>query len=371
MVQKRLLTVALSLLAAPLPGMSAVFAMAAPPVVQVAESKVPVRVEVLAGGLNHPASIAFLPEGGALVAERNGGLRLLAADGTLRAIDGVPEVFHAGQAGLFTVLLHPEFETNSLLFLSFAFGDAEKNATRVVRARLDGTRLVEVTPIYTASPWKRGGNHFGGRMALLPDGALILTVGDGFDYREQAQRRDSQLGKLMRIDLNGNGQASVWSMGHRNEQGLAYDPVRGLLFEHEHGPRGGDEVNVIRSGENYGWPIATRGLDYSGATISPFQEYPGMREPLVSWVPSIAPSGLAVYRGDMFPEWDGSLLVGTLAGRHLRIVLLSPSGSLLGQETLLRSVNERIREVAVAPDGSVWVATDSDSGQILRVVRDE
>lgn len=382
-LQKRCLLALLCLLAAPLAGSNVAHSMSVPPSTEAPDSKVPVRVEVLAGNLNHPASIAFLPGGGALIAERNGNLQLLGGDGALSPVEGVPSVFHSSQAGLFEVRLHPDFETNRLLFLTYAFGDAKQNGTRLARARLEGTRLLDVTPIYTASPLKRGAVHYGGRMAFLPDGSLILSVGDGFDYRERAQKLDSPLGKLLRIDTNGTApagnpfanneqaQAAIWSIGHRNPQGLAYDPVRRILFEHEHGPRGGDEVNVIRRGENYGWPIATRGLDYSGATISPFRDYPGMQAPLVGWTPSIAPSGLAIYRGAMFPEWEGSLLVGALAGQQVRIVHLSPAGAALSQEALLRSLGARIREVAVAPDGSIWVATDSDTGQILRLVRGE
>ncbi len=338
------------------------------------------KTEVIASGLDHPWSIAFLPGGGVLVTERNGGLRRIEG-GRVTKVTGVPPVFNEGQGGLFDVVADPGFQQNGVVFLSYAHGTNRANGTRVARAKLVGNSLIEVTPIYTATPLKRGPVHFGGRMAFLPDGTLALTTGDGFDYREQAQRLDSPLGKVMRITTEGKvpdgnpfaanatAQGAIWSRGHRNPQGLAFDPVRNMLFAHEHGPRGGDEVNIIRAGANYGWPVATKGLDYSGATISPYRTYKGMTDGIVVWVPSIAPSGLAVYRGAMFPEWTGDLLVGALVDRELRRVRLSADGQMLGEESLLKGLGERIRDVRVAPDGSVWVTTDDAAGKVIRVSR--
>jgi glucose/arabinose dehydrogenase len=338
------------------------------------------KTQVMAAGLDHPWSIAFLPGGGELVTERNGGLRRI-ENGRVSPVSGVPKVFNEGQGGLFDVVPHPDFQQNGLIFLSYAHGSRAANGTRVARAKLVGNSLIEVTPIYTATPLKRGPVHFGGRMVLLPDRTLLLTTGDGFDFREQAQRLDSPLGKVMRITLDGRvpagnpfagvptAQGSIWTRGHRNPQGLAHDPVRGVVFEHEHGPRGGDEVNVLKAGANYGWPVATKGLDYSGATISPYRSYKGMADGLVVWVPSIAPSGLAVYRGAMFPEWNGDLLVGALVDREVRRVRLSPEGKVLGQESLLKELGARIRDVRVAPDGSVWVTTDDPDGKVMRITR--
>lgn len=341
---------------------------------------VPTRVEVVASGLDHPWSLAFLPGGSVLVTERNGKLKRIEA-GKVYPVTGVPAVYHEGQGGLFDVVAHPDFNNNGLVFLSYAHGTKKANGTRVTRAKLVGNSLIEVTPIYTATPLKTGPVHFGGRMAFLPDGTFLLTTGDGFDWRERAQELDSPLGKVMRLTTDGkvpadnpfaanpDAQAAVWSLGHRNPQGLAFDPVRGIVFEHEHGPRGGDEVNIIRRGANYGWPVATYGMDYSGATISPYTEYKGMTQPIVHWVPSIAPSGLAIYRGPMFPEWQGDLLVGALIDRDVRRVMLSPDGKVLGQESLFSQVGERIRDVRVAPDGSVWLTTDDPAGKVLRVSR--
>jgi glucose/arabinose dehydrogenase len=344
-----------------------------------ATAQVP-RVEVVASGLNHPWSLAFLPGGGVLVTERNGGLKQIAA-GRVASVAGVPRVYNEGQAGLFDVLPHPRFAENRLVYLAYAHGTRAANGTRIARARLDGNRLVEVAPIWTAEPLKSGAVHYGGRMTFLPDGTLLLTTGDGFDWRERAQKLDSPLGKIMRLDDRGlvptdnpfaqrsGAMGAIWSYGHRNPQGLAWDPVRRLVFSHEHGPRGGDEVNIVRRGGNYGWPVATHGRDYSGATISPYTSYKGMVDPLLHWTPSIAPSGLAVYRGAMFPEWDGDLLVGALVDREVRRVRLSPEGRVLGQESLFREAGARIRDVRVAPDGAVWLTTDDAKGQVLRVSR--
>lgn len=358
----------------------ALAAMAGAPVQARAGAADGARIELVATGLDHPWSVAFLPGGGVLVTERNGGLHRI--EGLrMQRVSGVPKVLNEGQGGLFDVVADPGFQQNGLIYLSYAHGTKSANGTRIARAKLVGNTLLELTPIYTATPLKRGAVHFGGRMAFLPDGTLVFSTGDGFDFREQAQRLDSPLGKLMRITTDGKVPAdnpfvadagalgTIYSRGHRNPQGLAYDSVRGVLFEHEHGPRGGDEVNVIRPGLNYGWPVATRGLDYSGATISPYRQYKGMEDALVDWVPSIAPSGLAVYRGAMFPEMAGDLLVGALVDQEVRRVRLSADGKVLGQESLFRSIGARIREVRVSPDGAIWVTTDEPKGKVLKITR--
>jgi aldose sugar dehydrogenase len=340
------------------------------------------RVETIASGLNHAWSIAFLPQSvgsGVLVTERTGRLLHIAPGGKQVAIAGVPPVYAHSQGGLFDVLLHPRFAQNRLLYLSLASGEKRANYTRIVRARLDGNRLTEVKTIFQVSPAKDTPVHFGGRMAFLPDGSLVMTTGDGFDYREQAQRLQSGLGKIVRLTDDGramagnpfvgreNAQASIWSYGHRNPQGLAVDAVSGRLWEHEHGPRGGDEINLIVKGGNYGWPVATFGLDYSGATISPFKRYKGMIDGRVVWVPSIAPSGLAVYRGALWPDWQGDLIVGALVNKEVRRIDVDADGKVVGQSRIFPKISARIRDVRVAPDGAVWVTTDEDSGKVLRV----
>lgn len=337
------------------------------------------QVQVMASGLDHPWSLAFLPNGDVLVTERAGRLLRLVPGGKPRAISGVPAVRLASQGGLFDVVLHPKFADNGLIYLSYAAGEKGANFTRVTRARLDGDRLVEARVIFQVSPAKDTPVHFGGRMAFLPDGSLVLTTGDGFDYREQAQRLQSGLGKIMRMaddgrPLAGNpfigkvgAQPHIWSYGHRNPQGLSVDAVTGRLWAHEHGPQGGDELNLIQKGGNYGWPVATKGLDYSGATISPFTSYPGMIDGRAVWVPSIAPSGLAVYRGALWPQWQGDLILGALAHKHVRRVDVDAAGKVVGQERIFPKITARIRDVRVAPDGALWLTTDEDAGKVLRV----
>jgi len=336
-------------------------------------------VETIASGLHHPWSLAFLPDGRTLVTERSGRLSIIAKGARPQAISGVPPVYVAGQGGLFDVVLHPRFAQNKLLYLSHSGGTPGANATRITRARLEGNALKDVRTIFEVSPTKDTPVHYGGRMAFLPDGTLVMTTGDGFDYREQAQRLGSGLGKIVRLNDDGTvpasnpfagragAQGATFSYGHRNPQGLAVDPVTGWLWAHEHGPRGGDEVNNIVRGANYGWPVATLGRDYSGASISPFKRYKGMRDAAVVWVPSIAPSGLAVYRGALWPEWQGDLIVGALVNKEVRRIDLDAKGRVLGQGRIFPTISARIRDVRVAPDGAVWVTTDEDAGKVLRV----
>ncbi len=336
-------------------------------------------VQTLARGLDHPWSMAMLPDGGMLVVERAGRLRRI-QDGKLSpgAIAGVPKVYVESQAGLFDVVLHPQFAQNHLIYLSYASGDAKHNALRITRAKLDGDHLSEQKVIFEVTPQKDTPVHFGGRITFLPDGTFLCTTGDGFDYRERAQRLDTTMGKVVRLKDDGSVPADnpfvgkpgarpeIWSYGHRNPQGLAYDSPSGRVYEHEHGPRGGDEVNVIARGVDYGWPIATHGIDYSGARISPWQDYPGMQGALVYWVPSIAPSGLAVYHGALFQGWDGDLLVGALAFHELRRVHMV-DGKPAGQQVLLGDLKMRIRDVRVGPDGAIYLTTDDTNGSILKV----
>lgn len=340
-----------------------------------------VRAETVADGLRLPWGLAFLPGGDMLVTERPGALRRVSADGTVSdPLGGVPEVVFGGQGGLLDVVLHPDFSTNRLVYLSYSHGTLHDNATRVARARLEADALVGTEVIFAVEPEKDTPQHYGGAMAWLGDGTLLLTTGDGFDHREQAQNLASMMGKTIRIADDGSippdnpfvdrdgAAAAVWTYGHRNPQGLAVDPATGRVYQHEHGPRGGDELNLLTPGNNYGWPAATYGIDYSGAYVSPFQSLPGMTAPLLYWVPSIAPSGLAIYRGNRFPEWDGDLFVGALVDQDVRRVDME-NGRPVGQERLITGENERIRNVVLGPDGYLYVLTDSEQGRILRLVR--
>ncbi|MEP2615769.1 PQQ-dependent sugar dehydrogenase, partial [Marinobacter alexandrii] len=331
-------------------------------------------------GLEHPWSLAFLPDGGALVTERPGRLRRITAAGELvpGEVSGLPEVFSSGQAGLFEVLISEDFASSGLVFLSYACGVESANHLCVARAKLGEDRLENVEEIFRALPAKKGDAHYGGRMAQLPDASLIITLGDGFDYREQAQVLGNHLGSVVRIGTDGvapednpfidspDARPEVFSYGHRNVQGLVYDPVEQLLISHEHGPRGGDEINVLRPGQNYGWPVITYGLDYTGARITPFTEYPNMEQPLLQWTPSIAPSGMTRYRGELFPEWRGDLFVGALADRSVRRVEFV-DGEAEDVETLFKELKARIRDVITGPDGALYLLTDESDGRVLRV----
>ncbi len=338
------------------------------------------RVETIATGLDHPWSLAFLPDGDVLVTERAGRLRLI-ADGVLRdaPIAGVPAVFASGQGGLFDIVLAPDFDTTGSVLLSFAHGTNGANGLRVVRARYTAAGLEEISTVFDARPRKRGGAHYGGRIALLGDRTFAVGVGDAFTLREAAQQLDSHLGKIVRMGLDGSvprdnpfvaregALPEIYSLGHRNPQGLVFDAASGVLYAHEHGPRGGDEINRIEAGINYGWPIATYGIDYTGAQISPWTEYEGMQSPLLHWTPSIAPSGMTLVRGAMFPAWRGSLLVSALAEKSVRRVPMD-DGVPGKQEILFAELGERLRDVREAPDGAIWLLTDSARGRVLRVV---
>jgi glucose/arabinose dehydrogenase len=342
------------------------------------------KVVEIAKGLDHPYALAFLPDGAILVTEREGRLRLI-RNGALQPqpIAGVPRVHTGSQAGLFDVVLHPKFAENNFVYLTYAHGTANANATRVARARFDGTSLQDLKVIFEAAPLKDTNNHYGGRLAFLADGTFALTVGDGFEYREKAQDVTNHIGKIVRLNDDGSipadnpfsiggAKRENWSTGHRNQQGLAFDAETGRLWEHEHGPQGGDELNVIEAQYNYGWPVITYGMDYSGAYVSPFKERDRMQQPVLQWTPSIAPSGLAIYRGDKFPAWNGDLLLGALAFKHLRRVDLDAQGNVAGQEELLKELGERIRDVRVSPDGYVYVTTDNaatgeKTGRVLKL----
>ncbi len=337
------------------------------------------QIETVADGLDHPWSIAWLPDGRALVTERAGRLRVI-EDGVLleAAIEGVPDVLAASQGGLFEALPDPEFEIDPWLYISFAHGTREANSTRVIRARLRGNALVDHEVLFTTSPGKDTPVHFGGRMAFLDDATLLIGLGDGFNFREQAQRLDKHFGKIVRIKRDGSIPADnpfigvagalpeIWSYGHRNIQGLVYDAERGRVWAHEHGPRGGDEVNIIEAGGNYGWPLATHGIDYSGAKVSPFTSRPGMVDPVHVWTPSIAPAGMTLYRGALFPQWHGRLLVAALAARHARVLSLDGE-SVTDDQIILENLGQRLRDIRSGPDGAVWVLTDADPGQVLRL----
>jgi len=337
------------------------------------------RIETLADGLEHPWGLAFLPDGGLLITERPGRLRLY-KDGALQSgpIAGVPEVVARGQGGLLDVALHPDFAGNGLVYLSYAGAGEDGANTEVARARFDGAALQDLAVIFRAEPKVGGGNHFGSRLRFAGDGTLYVTLGDRFRYMKEAQSLGNHLGTIVRLNDDGSvpddnpfvgrrdARPEIFSYGHRNVQGLAVQPGTGALWAHEHGPQGGDELNILKPGANYGWPAITYGIDYSGAIISDKTAAPGMEQPVVYWVPSIAPSGMAFYDGDAFPEWRGDLFLGALSHLHLRRLEIE-GDKVVAQEELLTGLSARIREVRAGPDGYLYVLTDSADGRLLRL----
>jgi glucose/arabinose dehydrogenase len=342
-----------------------------------------IKVETYAQGLAYPWGMAFLPDGRLLVTERPGRMRLVAKDGTLSApLAGVPAVVAFGQGGLLDIALSPDFASSRLVYFSFAEPREDGGAaTSVARARLaienDGGRLDDVKVIFRQQPSARGGHHFGSRLVFAGDGNLFVTLGER-GQRDKAQDLATHYGKVVRIRPDGSvpadnpfvGKAGAlpetWSYGHRNVQGAALHPASGKLWTVEHGARGGDEVNIPLPGRNHGWPVITYGRDYTGERIGEGTAKPGMEQPVYYWDPSIAPSGLAFYTGDLLPEWKGNLLVGALAGAALHRLVLDGE-SVVGEEVLLAGLGERIRDVRSGPDGAVWLLTDSPRGRVLRI----
>jgi glucose/arabinose dehydrogenase len=349
--------------------------------VSFASSAGQLEVQTVASGLVNPWSLAFLPDGRMLVTERPGRMRVVSTEGHLSApLKGVPEVWASGQGGLLDVVIDKSHAENKTIYFCFAERTGGGGRTALARARLsDGNgRLDDVKIIFQQEGPLSSGNHYGCRIVQANDGNLFVTLGEHFSYRDEAQNLGNHLGKLIRVAPDGSAPADnpfvgragakpeIWSYGHRNQQGLAINPASGDLWEIEHGPRGGDEVNIIGKAKNYGWPVIGYGIDYSGARIHESTAKDGMEQPIKYWVPSIAPSGMTFYTAELFPRWSGSLFTGALAGRML--VRLSLNGNTVtGEERLLQNLNERIRDVRQGPDGALWLLTDNSAGRILRV----
>jgi glucose/arabinose dehydrogenase len=336
------------------------------------------RVVTIAQGLEHPWGMAFLPDGRFLVTERPGRLRIVSRDGRVsEPISGLPKIAAIGQGGLLDVVLAPDFQKSSSIYFSFAEAGPGGAGTSVGRGMLRGNRLENTEIIFRQRPKLPGGFHFGSRLVFAPDGTLYISMGDR-GRMKRAQQLSKHQGTIARINADGSvpednpfiGHAvalpEIYTYGNRNVQGMALNPQTGIVWAQEHGPQGGDEVNILKPGANYGWPAITYGIDYDGSIISEETHKAGMEQPLLHWTPSIAPSGMAFYDSDRFPGWRGDLFVGALKDRHLRRIDLE-GDKVRGQEKLLLPLEERIRDVRTGPDGYLYVLTDSDDGRLIRL----
>jgi glucose/arabinose dehydrogenase len=339
------------------------------------------RAVTVVGGLNHPWSVAFLPDGRMLITERPGRLRIVGRDGKLepQPVGDLPgNVAEHGQGGLLDVALHPKFAQTGWIYLSYAARDGSGVGTEVARGKLVGDRLTEVQVLFRMQPKSGGGRHFGSRLVFDRDGYLFVTLGDRGE-QDRAQRLDDHAGKIVRLHDDGRVPADnpfaqragakpeIFSLGNRNVQGAALHPRTGALWAHEHGPQGGDEINVIRGGVNYGWPVITYGANYgTGTRIGEGTAKAGMAQPVLYWVPSIAPSGMAFYDGDRFPRWKGDLFVGALRDRMLVRVKLDGE-KVVKEERMLVGTLGRIRDVRAGPDGLIYLLTDASDGSLVRL----
>jgi glucose/arabinose dehydrogenase len=370
------LAISFSALTAPAPAQTQVQTRAPAPAAAPATT-----VTTIARGLEHPWAVAFLPDGRFLVTERPGRMRVIEADGTVGApVSGVPTVFASGQGGLLDVVLSPDFVRDRTIFFTFAEPrGAGTSTTSVARATLaaNGNRLDGVRVLFRQHPQASGGLHFGSRIAIARDGHLFVVLGERYQMR-LAQDVSTHYGKVIRITRDGGipegnatnlgvaAQKEIWSLGHRNMQSAAIHPVTGKLWTVEHGARGGDEINIPEAGKNYGWPVITYGIDYSGAKIGEGTAKAGMEQPIYYWDPSIAPSGMAFYTSDAVPAWKGNLFVGALAGRHLSRLVLEGE-RVVAEQRLLTDLGERIRDVRAGADGALYLVTDAADGRLLRV----
>jgi glucose/arabinose dehydrogenase len=344
-----------------------------------------VKVETIYKGLTDGWAIEFLPDQRLLITERPGRMRIITPDGkqALR-VEGLPRVDYRGQGGLLDVALAPDFASSSVIYFSFSEPRTPgKNGTSLASARLlnptTAPRLADVRVVFRQKPDIASTFHFGSRIVFARDGTLFLTVGERYSERNQAQNPGNDLGKIIHLNADGTPATDnpklpgwapeVWSIGHRNVQGAALHPVTGRLWTVEHGARGGDEVNHPEAGKNYGWPVITYGLDYSGAKIGVGTAKQGMEQPIYYWDPSIAPCGMEFYTADLVPEWKGNLFVAALAGSHIARLVFDGE-TVVAEEKVLTGLGERFRDVKQGPDGALWTITDGNNARIMRIVPD-
>ncbi|MEW6760509.1 MAG: PQQ-dependent sugar dehydrogenase [Pseudomonadota bacterium] len=347
------------------------------------------RAETVVDGLPQPWGMAWLADGRILVTGKEGTLHLVDGKRMVAVpVEGLPELFASGQGGLLDIAVHPADKgANARVYMTMSSGTSSANRTLLVQGVFDGKRVHGVKTLFSASPAKSGGQHFGSRIVFLKDGTLLMSIGDGGNppqrvgnmlARDQAQNLGSHNGSILRLTSEGKpapgnplaGKSGalpeLWSIGHRNIQGIAVDPQSGRVWASEHGPRGGDEINRIEGGKNYGWPLQSYGADYSSREPVGTRNVPGMEQPLVAWVPSPAPSGLVYYTGKAFPQWQGSLLSGGLASKDIRRIAFDAQGKVVKQEQL--DIGKRVRDVRQGPDGQLYALTDESKGSLLRIV---
>ena len=336
------------------------------------------KVETLTNELTNPWGLAFLPDGDMVITERPGNIRVFSTKTGLSApLKNVPAVAAVNQGGMLGVTVDPDYANNQTIYFCYSKPGEGGSSSSVSKAQIKGDALVNVETIFSAFPLVDNGFHFGCRVAFDNDGYLFITLGERYKYMKEAQNTGNYLGKIVRIKPDGSipednpfvdGKApGIYSYGHRNVQGLTIHPDTGAVWAMEHGPKGGDEINLIGKGKNYGWPVITYGIDYNDSIISDKTEMEGMEQPVLYWDPSIAPSGMTFYKGDKFPEWNGDILVGSLKFTHLRRIDME-NGKPGKQEEFLRDRNERIRDVVEGPDGYIYLLTDNPEGKLLKVM---
>lgn len=339
----------------------------------------PFTVSEFTTELSSPWGLAFLPDGKSLVTQRSGELMLLAENGKkIGPVTGLPKVKALGQGGMLGIALHPDFAQSQQVYVCLNVEGEGGAGSEVHSGVLKGQQLTDVKEVFVAKPKVDTGYHFGCRISFDNNKLMYISLGDRGVGKEQVQDPSVHFGKVIRVHADGSipddnpfvgksGADDVFTYGHRNVQGMTKHPVTGEIWTHEHGPRGGDEINILSSGDNYGWPKITYGINYDGSTITDKTEMEGMRQPLTYWDPSIAPSGMTFYTGDSFADWKGDLFVGSLKFRHLRRIELDENNKVVAQHELLKDINERIRDVVQGPDGNLYVLVDNVKGKILKI----